>query len=39
MERFKDEEAKARLDEIIRDYPGTPSAQEAKRLRDELGKP
>jgi hypothetical protein len=29
---------KARLDEIIRDFPGTPSAEEAKRLRLDLGK-
>ncbi len=34
----QDEEAKARLDEIIRDFPGTPSAEEAKRLRTDLGK-
>ena len=30
--------AKDRLEEIIRDYPGTPAADEAKRLREKLAK-
>jgi TolA-binding protein len=38
IDRGQDADAKARLDEIIRDFPGTPSAEEAKRLRRDLGK-
>jgi hypothetical protein len=38
IDKGQDEEAKARLDEVIRDFPATPSAEEAKRLRKDLGK-
>ena len=38
IDKGQDEEAEALLDEVIRNFPGTPSAEEAKRLRKDLGK-